>query len=120
MAPRHRFQSVDEYVQSFPAATQEVLEKIRSTIKEQVPEVTEVISYNIPCFNYQGKYLIYFAGYAKHVAVYPVHPEEYPFAEQLQEYASGKATLQFPLSKPIPYDLIKKILKHKITETLPE
>jgi uncharacterized protein YdhG (YjbR/CyaY superfamily) len=106
---RPRFESVDQYIASFPQQTQEVLNKIRQTIHSVMPEADQVISYNIPTFKVGGKYVVYFAGYDKHVSVYPVHQST--LDKELAPYLSGKGTAKFPLDKPIPYDLIKKVAK---------
>ena len=79
-----------------------------------IPNATEGISYQIPAFFIDGKYFIYFAGYSKHVAIYPIHPDQFSFAKELEKYQSGKATLKFPLEEEIPYELIRKIVKYKL------
>lgn len=88
---------------------------MRQEIKSAVPEAEETISYGIPTFKLNGKYLIYIAGYAKHVAVYPIFGELEKEIPELTKYRSGKATVQFPLDQPIPYELIRKVVEYKKT-----
>jgi uncharacterized protein YdhG (YjbR/CyaY superfamily) len=108
--------TIDEYIAGFPKDVQEILQKIRWTIRKAVPDAEETISYKIPTFNLKGKYLIYFAAYKKHIGVYPVPAGDAELNEELSVYQSGKGTLQFPLNKPIPYNLITKIVKLRVKE----
>src|ERR671922_2464426 len=100
---------IDEYIAGFPPDVQDILQKIRMTIRKAAPQAEETISYKIPTFNLKGHYLIYFAAYKKHIALYPAPIGVPEFEEEIAPYASGKGTLQFPLDKPIPYKLITKI-----------
>jgi uncharacterized protein YdhG (YjbR/CyaY superfamily) len=113
---RIKYKTVDEYIESFPQETKLVLQKIRDTIKKVAPGTTEGISYAIPTFYLNEKYLIYFAGFAKHVSIYPAPRGAEEFKEELSNYKGGKGTVQFPLDKPIPYDLIERIVKYKLKE----
>ena len=113
-APR----DIDEYIAGFPKDVQEKLEKIRMTIKKVVPEAEETISYKMPTFNLKGKYLIYFAAHKKHIALYPAPIGIEEFKEEIAPYESGRGTLQFPLDKPIPFSLIRKIVKYRAKENL--
>jgi|SRR5687767_14632394 len=110
--------TIDEYIAGFPKDVQEILEKLRVTIRKAAPDAEETISYAIPTFTLKGKYLIYFAGYKKHIGVYPVPAGGAELNEELSVYQTGKGTLQFPLDKPIPYDLISKIVKLRVKENL--
>ena len=110
--------TIDEYIAGFPKDVQEILEKIRMTIRKAAPDAEETISYLIPTFTLKGKYLIYFAAYKKHIAVYPVPAGDAELNEELSVYQTGKGTLQFPLDKPIPYGLITKIVKLRVKENL--
>lgn len=109
---------IDEYIAGFPNDVQEILEKIRMAIRKAAPDAEETISYQIPSFTLKGHYLIYFAAYKTHIGVYPAPIENVEFKEDLSVYASGKATAKFPLDKPIPFDLITKIVKFKAKESL--
>ena len=106
--------NTDEYIAAFPENVQETLNKIRSTIKKAAPKAEEKISYGIPSFHLDGAYLVYFAGYKNHVSVYPAPRGAEEFKKVLDPYKGGKGTVQFPLSEPIPYPLITKIVKFLI------
>jgi len=105
---------VDDYIAGFPADVQKVLEKVRKTIRKAAPKAKESISYQIPTYKLDGKVMIYFAGFAKHVSVYPAPRDAKEFKKELGAYKGGKGTIQFPLDKPIPYDLITRIVKFKL------
>ena len=109
-------QNIDDYIADFPADVQEVLQKIRVTIKKAAPKAEETISYKIPTFNLKGQYLIYFAAYKKHIGLYPVPSGDDEFNQEISIYQAGKGTLRFPLDKPIPYKLISKIVKIRAKE----
>jgi uncharacterized protein YdhG (YjbR/CyaY superfamily) len=109
-------QNIDEYIAEFPKDVQEILEKIRLTIRKAAPNAEETISYKMPTFNLKGQYLIYFAAYKKHIGLYPVPSGNAKFNEEVSAYQVGKGTLQFPLDKPIPYKLISKIVKVRAKE----
>ncbi len=111
-----KINNIDDYIADFPKDTQIILEQIRKTIKSIVPHAEETISYSIPVFKLNGSYLIFFAGYKKHVGMYPV-PNNKEFEKDFSPFkTSGKGTIQFPLDKPIPIALIKKIVKYRISE----
>jgi uncharacterized protein YdhG (YjbR/CyaY superfamily) len=111
-------QDIDDYIASFPQNVQEILKKIRLTIKKAAPAAEETISYKIPTFTLNGTYLIYFAAYKKHVSLYPAPIGQAEFQAELSAYESGKGTAKFPLDKPIPYDLISKIVRFRVKENL--
>lgn len=107
--PKKQFTTIDEYIKSFPKDVQSVLQRLRQTIRESVPGAEETISYQIPTFKLKGRYLVYFAGWQSHVSVYPVPRGDAAFKKEIAKYQKGKGTLQFPLDKPVPYDLVKKV-----------
>lgn len=107
---------IDEYVAGFPEDVQKILKKIRTTIRKAAPKAEEKISYGIPTFTLNDRYLIYFAGFKNHVSVYPAPRGSAEFKEELAGYKGGKGTVQFPLDKPIPYELITRIVKFRIRE----
>ncbi|HEU0005415.1 MAG TPA: DUF1801 domain-containing protein [Terriglobia bacterium] len=109
---------IDEYIAGFPIDVQEILEKIRMTIRKAVPDAEETISYQIPTFTLKGRYLVYFAAYKKHIGLYPAPIGNAEFKEQLSVYGAGKGTAKFPLDKPIPFGLIRKIVKFRAKENL--
>jgi len=113
-----RFKSMDEYIATFPDETQKILKELRATIKAAAPNAEEKISYNIPTFALNGKYLIYFAGWKNHVSLYPIPTGTEAFNKEISKYAEGKGTLKFPLDKPLPLKLITKIVKLRVSENL--
>lgn len=107
---------IDDYIARFPVEVQKILKKIRALIKEAVPTAEEKISYQIPTFTLNGNYLIYFAAFKNHVSLYPAPRGAEQFKKELAAYEGGKGTVQFPLDEPIPYGLIKRIVKFKVKE----
>jgi uncharacterized protein YdhG (YjbR/CyaY superfamily) len=108
--------TVDDYIAGCPDDVQAILEKVRATIKKVAPEAQEGISYQIPTFKRNGTFLIYLAGFKKHVSLYPILSECQGLEEELAPYRSGRATAKFPLDKPIPFALIEKIIKFMVQE----
>ena len=108
---------IDEYIAGYPEDVQQILEKIRATIKAVAPEAVEAISYGVPCFRYKGD-LIYFAGYKNHVSIYPAPRGHEEFKAELSAYKGGKGTVQFPLDKPMPYELVRRIAEFRMQENL--
>lgn len=109
--------TVEEYIQEFPKEVQEIMQKIRAIVKEEAPEVQEKISYGMPTFSYKGV-LVHFAAYKKHIGFYPTPSGITEFEEQLKPYKHAKGSAQFPLTKPIPYDLIRQIIKVRLEENV--
>ena len=112
------FNSIDEYIASFPEDVQKIMKELRSTIKAAAPEAGEKISYNMPTFTLNGTYLVYFAGWKNHIAFYGAPRGNAEFKEDLSAYESGAGTLQFPYDNPMPLGLITKIVKFRATENL--
>ncbi len=106
--------NVDEYIAAFPKTTQTMLKALRRTIRAAAPDAVEAISYRIPTFKQNGRYLIYFAGFRTHVGVYPVVLDDSALSVQLAPYASGKATLKFPLDRPLPLRLLTRVVRAKL------
>jgi uncharacterized protein YdhG (YjbR/CyaY superfamily) len=106
--------TIDEYIAGFPKDVQAILEKIRTTIRKAAPGAEEKISYQMPTFTLNGTYLIYFAGYKKHIGLYPAPRGSEGFKEELSAYEGGKGTVKFSLDKPIPFDLIRRIVKFRM------
>jgi uncharacterized protein YdhG (YjbR/CyaY superfamily) len=110
-----KFQTVDEYISTFPPATKKALKDIRSTIKKAAPDAEEAISYNIPAFRLDGM-LVWYAGYKEHIGLYP-RPDAIKFFEkELTNYKLSKGTIQFPLDQPLPVRLITRIVKYRVAE----
>jgi len=112
------FNSIDEYIASFPEDVQIIMEELRATIKAAAPEAGEKISYGIPTFTLNGKYLIYFAGWKNHISIYPIPTGSEAFNTEVSQYVGGKGTLKFPLDKPLPMKMITKIVKLKVADNL--
>jgi uncharacterized protein YdhG (YjbR/CyaY superfamily) len=110
-------QTIDEYIAGFPADVQDVLQKIRKTIHEAAPDAQEKISYQMPTFFLKGN-LVHFAAFKEHIGFYPVPTGIEKFKKELSVYKQGKGSVQFPLDKPMPYDLITKIVKFRVKENL--
>lgn len=106
---------IDEYIEDFPDDVQKILQKIRTTIQDAAPDATEAISYQIPTFKLNGKNLIHFAAFKNHVSVYPAPRGVDEFKDEIAAYKGGKGTVQFPLDQTIPYDLISRIVKFRLT-----
>ena len=87
-------------------------------IKQSAPDATETISYAIPTFDMNGHHLVHFAGYAKHIGFYPIPSGAAAFSEELGAYKSGKGSVQFPLSEPMPTDLIRRIVEFRVAESM--
>ena len=110
--------NIDEYIAGFPNNVQEILERIRMTIRKAAPGAEETISYQIPTFTLKGKYLIYFAAYKKHIGLYPAPRGVQKFEKELSAYEGGKGTVRFPFDKPIPFGLIGRIVKFRVKKNL--
>lgn len=110
--------TIDEYIKAFPEDIQIILEQIRSTIAEHVPpETEEKISYGMPTF-YLGKNLVHFAAYKNHIGFYPAPSGLNAFSKEISVYKHSRGAVQFPLNKPVPFDLISRIVKFRVNENL--
>jgi uncharacterized protein YdhG (YjbR/CyaY superfamily) len=108
--------SIDDYIAGFPPATRKALEQVRALIRVVAPDATEKISYAIPTFDLNGRHLVHFAGYAKHIGFYPIPSGIEAFREELAAYKQGRGSVQFPLDKPMPLDLIRRIVEYRAAE----
>jgi uncharacterized protein YdhG (YjbR/CyaY superfamily) len=106
---------IDDYISGFSPEIQVILKKLRVVIKNAAPDSIEKISYKMPAFWLNGN-LVYFAAFKNHIGFYPTLSGMEKFENEIQEYKSGKGTLQFPLGKPLPYDLISRIVKFRVAE----
>ena len=111
-----KFSSVEEYIGSFPAEVQPVLEQVRRAILGAVPGAGETISYQIPTIMLGGRALLYFAGWKHHISVYPAPGGDEALERRLAPYRSAKSTLKFPLSQPVPYDLIAQVAELRMRQ----
>ncbi|CAH2714813.1 hypothetical protein BACCIP111895_01989 [Neobacillus rhizosphaerae] len=110
-----KFESIDEYISHFPVPIQEILSTLRKVIKEAAPDATEKISYQMPTF-YLHRNLVHFAAYKNHIGFYPTSSGIAAFSNELSEYKTSKGAVQFPLDKPLPYELITQIVKFRVAE----
>lgn len=116
MQPKHTPPAtIDAYIALFPEDVQQILQKIRAVIHESAPQATEKISYQMPTF-YLGGNLIHFAAFKKHIGVFPSGSELGSLKEEVAPYRTSKGTLQFPLDKPIPYELIGRVTQQRVAE----
>jgi len=111
-----QFKTMDEYIKTFPKDVQSILEKMRQTIREAAPEAVETISYQMPTFKLNGKNLVHFAAWKNHIGFYPTSSGTEAFKKELSRYKAAKGSVQFPIEKPIPYDLVKKIVIFRMKE----
>jgi uncharacterized protein YdhG (YjbR/CyaY superfamily) len=102
--------TVDAYLAAFPDHARGILDAIRRTIQDALPEATEAISYDIPTFRLHGRNVVHFAGWKQHVSLYPIPDGDPALARELEPYRAGKGTLRFRLGEPVPYDLIARIV----------
>lgn len=110
--------NIDDYIAGFPEDVQKVMQQIRTAIKEVVPHAEEKISYGMPAFNTHGRYLVYFGGFKKHIGFYPTPSGTDTFAKDLEDYKTGRGSVQFPLDRPMPLDLIKRIVAYREKENI--
>ena len=108
---------IDEYIAGFPQDVQEILEKIRATIKKAAPDAEETISYQMPTFTLKGN-LVHFAAFKNHIGFYPTPTGTEQFQKELSVYKGGKGSVRFPLDQPIPFALITKIVRFRVKENL--
>jgi uncharacterized protein YdhG (YjbR/CyaY superfamily) len=116
MTNKKHITTIDEYISTFPVNIQAILEKMRQAIQKAAPEAVETMSYSIPTFDLNGKHLVFFAGWKHHISLYPIPAGDEAFQQQIAHYKRVKSTLQFPLDKPIPYDLVEKTVTLLIME----
>jgi uncharacterized protein YdhG (YjbR/CyaY superfamily) len=110
------FQDIDQYISTFPDATQTLLQALRSTIREVAPEATEAISYDMPTFKLDGKNLVHFAGYENHIGFYALPTAHESFRDELAQYKTGKGSVQFPIDQPLPLSLIRRMVEFRVKE----
>ena len=109
------YNTIDEYIGTFAPAMQELLQAIRNTIKKQAPEAKETISYGMPTFK-STENLVHFAAYDHHIGFYPTPSGIQAFQEEICNYKWAKGSVQFPLSEPIPFDLIERMVAYRVME----
>lgn len=114
---KNSLNNIDKYIAQFPKETQQLLKQIRALVNQAAPEAEETIKYGMPTFVLNGN-LVHFAGYKNHIGFYPIPTAIKAFEKELSIYKRGKGSVQFPLDKPLPLSLIKKIIAFRIAENL--
>jgi len=114
---RIKFEDIDSYIASFPEETRKLLQLLRITISKAAPQAKETINYGMPTFTLKGN-LVHFAAFKNHIGFYPTPSGIEAFKNELSCYVGAKGSVQFPLSKPIPFDLISKIVEFRVKENL--
>jgi uncharacterized protein YdhG (YjbR/CyaY superfamily) len=114
---RTKANSIDEYIAGFPKETQKLLEQLRATIRKAAPEAQETISYAMPTFTLNGN-LVHFAAFKNHIGFYPVPSGIEAFRKELSVYKGAKGSVQFPLDKPLPLELIGRIVKFRVKQNM--
>ena len=107
--------TVDDYIDSFPEDIQRLLREMRRTVKEAAPDAKECISYQMPAYK-MGHILVYFAGFKNHIGFFPTASGISAFEDELSQYRKGKGSVQFPLDRPLPLDLVRKIVLFRVQE----
>jgi uncharacterized protein YdhG (YjbR/CyaY superfamily) len=113
---KNGIKTIDEYVAQFPSETQDILNKLRQVIQETAPEATEKISYQMPTFALHGN-LVHFAAYENHIGFYPTPSGIEMFKDELSSYKGAKGSVQFPINKQLPYELIRRIVDFRVNES---
>jgi uncharacterized protein YdhG (YjbR/CyaY superfamily) len=107
---------VNDYISSFPEDTQQILIQIRKIILQEAPDAIESIAYKMPAYKINGKPLIYFAGFKNHIGLYATPSAHSEFKDELSGYKHGKGSVQFQINQPVPFDLIRKLVKFRVKE----
>lgn len=117
MDHKKRYTCIDEYISTFPPAVRRILQQLRETIRESAPEAEETINYQMPAFKLNG-ILVWFAAFKNHIGFFPKISAIEAFKERLIKYDLSRGTIRFPLNEPIPYELIREIVKFRVKENL--
>jgi uncharacterized protein YdhG (YjbR/CyaY superfamily) len=115
---RQQSNNIDEYISNFPKTVQYSLKKIRQVIKESAPEAEETINYQMPTFKLNGN-LVHFAAFKTHIGFFPTPSAIAAFKKELSKYKTSKGTIRFPIDEPIPFDLVRKIVKYRVKQNSP-
>ena len=109
---------IDQFISQYPAEIQTILQKIQKTIRKSAPGAEEAMAYGIPTFKLNGKNLVHFSAFKEHIGFYPTPSGIEKFKKELSVYEGAKGSVKFPLSKPIPYALIGKIVQFRVKEVM--
>jgi uncharacterized protein YdhG (YjbR/CyaY superfamily) len=110
-------ETIDEYIADFPPDVQAILKKLRATIRKAAPNAEEAMKYRLPTFVLNGN-LVHFGAFKKHIGFYATPTGNEKFRKELSVYEGAKGSVQFPLDKPIPYDLVSRMVKFRVQENL--
>lgn len=110
------FKNIDAYIASFPSEVQALLQKMRVTIQKASPKAIEAMKYGIPTFLLNGKNLVHFGGFAKHIGFFPAPSAISHFRTDLTKYKCSKGTVQFQLTEPVPWSLVTRMVKFRVGE----
>ena len=113
MKDQTAIENIDEYIAGFPAEIREILESIRTTVRKAAPSAAETIKYRMPTFTLNGN-LVHFAVFKKHIGFYPAPRDSEEFKDELAAYGGAKSSVSFPFDKPLPLDLIKRIVRFRV------
>lgn len=106
--------TIDEYIAGFPPEIQALLEEVRAVCREAAPGATETISYAIPTFDLNGRHLCHFAAFKQHLSFFPTGEGADAFADELAAFKGGRGTVQFPYSRPMPLDLVRRMVRYRV------
>nr|WP_319216438.1 DUF1801 domain-containing protein [uncultured Trichococcus sp.] len=115
MEEKNQTTTIDDYINQYPEDVRVILEEMRQAIKEEAPDATEKISYQMPTFYLNGN-LVHFAVQKNHIGFYPAPSGVAAFKQELTDYKTSKGAIQFPLTKPIPYELVRRIVRFRVEE----
>lgn len=113
---KKKYGTIDEYIALYPDNVREIMEEMRRVIRECAPDAEEAIAYGIPTFKLAGKNLVHFAAYKNHIGFYPASSGIAMFKDELSAFKISTGTVRFPLNKPIPYELVRKIVIFRVKE----
>src|SRR5512147_1043370 len=116
-ATRRHFETIDEYISTFPEDVQSILNQLRQAVKETAPEAEETINYQMPTFTLNGN-LVHFAAFRNHIGFYPTPSGIEAFKRELAPYKMAKGSVQFPIDQPLPLPLIRRIVEYRVQENL--
>lgn len=105
--------SVEEYLSGFDGDVRARLDRMRDVIRAAAPDAVESMAYGMPAYKLDGKPLVYFAGYARHVGFYATPNGHEAFAQEFSRYAQGKGSVQFPHTEPLPTDLVRRVVEFR-------
>jgi len=115
--PKKEYKTIDEYIALFPKDIQKILQQLRLAIRDSAPDAVEAINYQMPTFKLNGN-LVHFAAAKSHIGFYPTPSAIEAFEEELSDYEVSKGTVRFPMNKPIPLDLVKRIVRFRVKENM--